>query len=220
MVKILRIDPLNIDHAAFKEAAKIIKKGGLVAFPTETVYGMGANVFDPQAVRNLFISKARPSNKPLAVCISSFDQFRLIAVSLPAEAEALAEAFLPGPLTMVLLKDPVISDEVTANSKGVGIRFPDHPIALALIEEAGVPIATSSANISGDIDARSADEVDAALWGEIDLLIDGGPAQLGVASTVVDLTSPPYRMLREGALSTAELDRLLLDRGFAPLEAG
>jgi L-threonylcarbamoyladenylate synthase len=220
MTRVLRISAFNIDLSLIREAAEVIREGGLVAFPTETVYGIGANAFDKKAVRKIFISKVRSKDKPLSVCVAGLAQLRQVVSSLPDEAEVLIKAFLPGPLTLILPKRSTICGEVTGQSGGVGVRFPDHGIALALIKESGVPVATTSANVSGGIDARTAREVMEQLQGKIDLLIDGGQAKLGVPSTIADFTCCPYRILREGAISKEELDRVLRDRGFATLEIG
>ncbi len=218
MTKILTLDPLDIDHSLVKEAAAVLHRGGLVAFPTETVYGVGADVFNQEAVRKIFASKVRSLGKPLAVCVSDSHQLRQVTASIPEEAEVIIEAFLPGPITLILPKQPTISDQVTARAKGVGIRFPNHAIALALIKEVGIPMATTSANISGGPDAKTAGEVISQLRGRIDLLIDGGPAQLGIPSTVIDFTALPYRIVRHGAISKQELDGFLRGKGLAELE--
>ena len=218
MAEIIRIDPDNIDFSLIKEAAIVVKNGGLVAFPTETVYGLGASVFDEEAVRRVYEVKERSPDKPLAVCVSSLDQFRQIASSIPEQAEAIIRNFLPGPLTVILVKRRTVSSAVTASKTNVGIRYPDHKIALALIDAAGVPLAATSANVSGHPSPCSAGEIQAELSDRIDLIIDGGACEFKAASTVIDLSSSPARILREGAISQEELDSFLVTRGFPPLE--
>lgn len=219
MTEVVAVDEKNIEQPLIERAAAVIKSGGLIVFPTETVYGLAASVFDDNAVRKIFEVKKRLFDKPLAVCISSLDQLSEVAASIPIEAEAVIEKFLPGPLTLILLKRSSIPDIVTASKNNVGIRFPDHRIALALISSAGVPIAATSANISGKESPTDAQEVLSQLSGDIDLVIDGGPTEYKVASTVIDFTAQPYRILREGAVSKQELDRFLVGRNHSPLAA-
>jgi len=217
VTEVIKVDEKNIEQSLIQKAAEVVKRGGVVAFPTETVYGLAAGVFDDNAVRKIFEVKKRPSNKPLAVCIASLDQLSGVAASIPPEAEAVIEEFLPGPLTLILLKRSSIPDIVTASKNNVGIRYPDHRIALALIDSADVPIAATSANISGKESPTTAQEVLSQFSGEIDLMIDGGPTEYKIASTVVDFTVQPYRILREGSISKQELDRFLVSRNHSPL---
>lgn len=217
MTRVLKIDPFDIDFSLIKKAAAVIKKGGLVAFPTETVYGLGANVFDQGAVSKIFEAKARLPNKPLGVCISNLDQLSRIVSLVPKEAEAIIANFLPGPLTLILPKKSVVSPDVTASLNSVGVRYPDNKIALALIDSAGVPLATTSANISGQPSPSTAQEVLAQLSSRIDLLIDGGPTKLKMVSTVIDFSSSPPKIIREGVLSKEEIDQFLLEKRFPPL---
>lgn len=218
MTRVIEVDPLNIDSSLILNAARVIKNGGLVAFPTETVYGVGADVFNEDAIKKIFASKARPSNKPLAVCISSSGQLGQIASVIPKEAELLADRFLPGPLTLVLPKKNTIPNVVTAYSNSVGVRCPDNKIALSLIEKAATPIVATSANISGKPSPCTAKEVLRQMLDKIDLVIDGGPTRLKIPSTIVDFTSSPYRVLREGALSKEAINQFLQEQGFVPLE--
>lgn len=217
MTEVIKVDEKNIEQSLIQKAAGIIKRGGVVAFPTETVYGLAANVFDDNAVRKIFEVKKRSSDKPLAVCVSSLDQLSGVATSIPPEAKAVIEEFLPGPLTLILLKKNSIPDIVTTSKNNVGIRYPDHRIALALIDTAGVPVAATSANISGKESPTTAQEVLSQLSGDIDLVIDGGPTEYKVASTVIDFTAQPYRILREGAISKQDLDHFLVSRHYSPL---
>ncbi len=218
MAEIIKIDPNSIDLSLIKEAALVVRRGGLVAFPTETVYGLGVNAFDEEAARKVYEVKERSPDKPLAVCVSSLDQIRLISSSVPKEAEAVIGNFLPGPLTVILEKSKRVPSAVTASGANVGIRYPDHKIALALIDAAGVPLAATSANVSGRPSPCSVGEIETALSGRIDLIIDGGACKFKMASTVIDLSARPFKMLREGAISRKELDAFLAARGFSPLD--
>lgn len=219
MTKVIKVDPRNIDPFLIREAAAIIRKGGLVAFPTETVYGLGANVFDEDAVKKIFAVKGRRQTKPLAVCVSNQEQLASIVQFVSNEAKELIAHFLPGPLTLVMPKKDTIPSVVAASGSTVGVRYPRHEIALALIDSAGVPIATTSANISGHPSPSTAQEVLVQLSNKIDLVIDGGPAMLNTVSTVLDLTSSPHKILREGALSKREIDHFLEQKKFLPLDA-
>lgn len=217
MTEVMRIDPLDIDFSLIRKAARIINSGGLIVFPTETVYGLGASVFHSQAVARIFEVKERAADKPLAVCISHLDQLEQIVSVVPREAEVLIDSFLPGPLTLVLSKKATVSAQVTADLNSIGVRYPDNKIALALISQAAVPIATTSANISGKPSPTTAQEVLAWLPDQVDLVIDGGSTKLKVPSTIVDFTSPDYRLVREGALLEEELNEVLSREGFSSL---
>lgn len=219
MTRTLTIDPLNINSSLISQAAETIVKGGLVAFPTETVYGLGADVYNEKAVAKIFKAKGRGTNRPLAVCIADTDQLLQLVGFVPPEAEAIIGNYLPGPVTLIFPKKPVVSPAVTADLNSVGIRYPDCGIALALIKVAGVPIATTSANISGKANPTTAQEVLAQLSGKIDLLIDGGATELKMVSTIIDFTSSPYKIVRPGALSKQELDHFLQQKGFLSLSA-
>ena len=206
MTKVYKVDPLRPSRMILREAAEIIRKGGLVAFPTETVYGLGADALNPEAVRKIFSSKERPPDNPLIVHVSEKDGVYDLAKRVPKEAEVLMTRFFPGPLTVVLEKKPIVPDETTANLPTEAIRMPDHKIALALIKEAGTPIAAPSANKAGRPSPTKAKHVLEDLSGEVDLVIDGGPTKFGLESTVIDLTTEPPQILRPGAI-TAEMLR-------------
>jgi L-threonylcarbamoyladenylate synthase len=192
--------------AALRRAAAALKRGEPVAFPTETVYGLGANALDPEAVRRIFEAKGRPDDNPLIVHVTGLPMARKLVREIPPEARALAARFWPGPLTIVLPKRRSVPDIVTAGLSTVAVRVPDHPVALALIEAAGVPIAAPSANRSGRPSPTRAAHVAADFPGL--LVLDGGPARHGLESTVVALGDPP-RILRLGAIPFGEVRAVL-----------
>ncbi|HBK60200.1 MAG TPA: threonylcarbamoyl-AMP synthase, partial [Firmicutes bacterium] len=199
----VRVDPKGPPadlEAQLSSAAAILRRGGLVAFPTETVYGLGANALDGQAVARIFRAKGRPQDNPLIVHIACLEDLQACAAGVPDEAWALARAFWPGPLTIVLPVSGGIPCEVTAGGDTVAVRMPSHPVAMALIRAAGLPIAAPSANISGRPSPTSADHVWTDLAGRIEMLVDGGPAGIGVESTVLDMTSSPPLVLRPGGV--------------------
>ena len=189
-------------------AAKLLKEGELVAFPTETVYGLGGNALDREAARKIYAVKGRPSDNPLIVHLSKWED--VFAVAYPTEqAKALYDAFCPGPLTMILKKLPIVPDETTGGRDTVALRFPSHPIARALIEEAGLPIAAPSANVSKHVSPTSAWHVYNDLNGKIPLILDGGDADVGIESTIVDLTGEEPTVLRPGAITAEQIKAVL-----------
>lgn len=190
-------------------AAAILKSGGLVAVPTETVYGLAANGLDGAAVEKIYQVKNRPEKKPISLLVSGMDDVRRFCRDIPEDAYILAEAFWPGPLTMVLWKDEIVPDIVTAGGDTVGVRCPDHPKALALIRLAGVPLAAPSANISGQPSPKAVAEVMRVFDGKIGAAIDGGPCAVGIESTVLDLTSVPLVILRQGGLPKEAIEGAL-----------
>lgn len=192
-------------------AADIIKNGGLVAVPTETVYGLAANGLDRNAVKRIYDVKGRPALKPLALMVRSAEMIDSYCADVPAQAYALAEKFWPGPLTIVLKAKNNIPDIVLAGGSTVGLRCPDNKLTLQLIEQAGVPLAAPSANPSGSKSPNSAEEVLSYFNGRIDAVIDGGFCDLGVASTILDMSAAPYRVLRQGVLSEEKLKEALTD---------
>jgi len=206
--RLVKVDPLHPDADAIAEAAAVIRRGGLVAFPTETVYGLGANALDPAAVRRIFAAKGRPGDNPLIVHLAGAGQVPAVAVPLPA-VDILARRFWPGPLTLVLPRRSVVPDETTAGLDTVAVRVPDHPVALALIRASGCPIAAPSANRSGRPSPTRADHVWADLRGRIDMILDGGEAGIGLESTVIDLTADPPVLLRPGGVTVEELAEIL-----------
>ncbi|MEZ5401605.1 MAG: L-threonylcarbamoyladenylate synthase [Bryobacteraceae bacterium] len=179
-------------------AAALIRDGGLVAFPTETVYGLGANALDPAAVARIYEAKGRPPASPLIVHVSSAGMARSLAAEWPAAAAALADRYWPGPLTLVVPKLPVIPDIVTAGLATVGLRMPKHPVALALIVAAGVPIAAPSANRFTGLSPTTAAHVRASLGDRVEMILDGGPCEVGIESTVVAVKDGEVTLLRPG----------------------
>lgn len=190
-------------------AAQKLRNGGLVAFPTETVYGLGADATNPTSVAGIFESKGRPTFDPLIVHVPHIRSAIRLAADFPATARILAEAFWPGPLTLVLPKRDLIPDLVTAGLPGVGIRIPQHEIALDLLREAGCPVAAPSANPFGGISPTTAQHVLDGLGGRIDAVLDGGPCNVGVESTVLSLMSATPTLLRPGGLPLEEIERLI-----------
>jgi L-threonylcarbamoyladenylate synthase len=188
-----------------KKAAEIIKSGGVVAFPTETVYGLGSNAYDEQAVKKIFELKGRPQDNPLIVHISKKQDVYIVAREIPEKAKVLIGEFWPGPLTLVLPKNPSIPDIVTAGLDTVAVRMPDHPIALKLIRLSGVPIAAPSANISGKPSATQPEHIK-KYFGEKVFLIEG-KVKIGIESTVLDLTEDVPKILRPGAITKEMIER-------------
>ncbi len=188
-------------------AAAIIRGGGLVAFPTETVYGLGANALDPEAVRRIFTAKGRPDNNPLIVHVPDALVARELVAVWPRQAEILAERFWPGPLTLVLPKQPTVPDLVTAGLPAIAVRVPSHPVALALLRAAALPIAAPSANRFTELSPTTAEHVVRSMGNRVDMILDGGPTTVGIESTVLDLTGPVPRLLRPGMVTVAELEQ-------------
>jgi L-threonylcarbamoyladenylate synthase len=202
----LVVDPRAPDPSAIARAAARLRAGELVAFPTETVYGLGAHALDPDAVARIYAAKGRPAHNPVIVHVASAAAARALVTAWPDAAQLLAEAFWPGPLTLVLPKASQVPDIVTAGLPAVGVRVPAHPVALALLIEAGVPVAAPSANRFTELSPTSADHVERTLGDRVGLILDGGPASVGIESTVVDLTGARPRILRPGVLSRDELE--------------
>ncbi|MFN8506396.1 MAG: L-threonylcarbamoyladenylate synthase [Dehalococcoidia bacterium] len=206
--RVIPIDPEAPDGGVLAEAGAIIRAGGLVAFPTETVYGLGANALDDASVRRIFAAKERALDDPLIVHLASAAELGRVAADVPALARELAAAFWPGPLTLVLRKQPEVPASATAGLDTVAVRVPAHPVALGLIRAAGVPIAAPSANRFTRTSATTAAHVLEDLGGRIEMVLDGGPTAFGVESSVVDVTGEPPRLLRPGALTLEALERV------------
>jgi L-threonylcarbamoyladenylate synthase len=206
---IVRVNPKKPERKIIERAAKIIKKGGLVAFPTETVYGLGANALNKKAVKKIFEVKKRPLDNPIIVHIADFKNLKKLAKRIPKEAEILAKKFWPGPLTFVLFKKKIVPNEVTGGQNTVAIRMPKNKIALELIKKSGVPIAAPSANLAGRPSPTEAKHVFEDFGEKIDLILDGGKTKIGVESTVLDLTKKSPEILRPGGASFEELKKNL-----------
>ena len=189
-------------------AGSIIRSGGLVAFPTETVYGLGANGLDPAAVEGIFRAKGRPSDNPLILHVAKKSDVKDLWTRVPEEARLLMDAFWPGPLTLIFNRSSLVPDQVAAGLPTVAVRMPDHKTALALIRAAGVPIAAPSANLSGRPSPTTAQHVKADLEGRIDLILDGGPCRVGLESTVLSLCGTPT-ILRPGGVTREMLEALM-----------
>ena len=196
------------DSASVQEAAGILKAGGLVAFPTETVYGLGANAFDADAVLSIFTAKGRPADNPLIVHIHDRAQLDEIG-DIPSRAPVLMDAFWPGPLTILFPRRPSVPDVVTAGLSTVAVRMPSHPVALSLLRESGVPVAAPSANRSGRPSPTTAMHVLEDMKGIIPMILDGGPCEIGLESTVIDLTHESPVILRPGGVTKSMLEEVL-----------
>ena len=197
------------EDAGLRQAGEIIKNGGLVAFPTETVYGLGGDALNPASSRKIYAAKGRPSDNPLIVHICRFEDIRKIVSELPEEAIRIADAFWPGPLTMILPKSRAVPRETTGGLDTVAVRFPSHPVARRLIEYSGGYIAAPSANRSGKPSPTCAGYVAEDMDGRIEMIIDGGPVGIGLESTIIDLTEESPRILRPGYVTQEMLDQVL-----------
>ncbi len=194
-----------------EQAAQILRQGGLLGIPTETVYGLGANGLDAAAVAHIFEAKGRPQDNPLILHIPDASWLERYCQNIPPAAYALAQRFWPGPLTMILERRTVVPDAVTAGLDTVGMRCPAHPVCRAILQAAGVPVAAPSGNTSGRPSPTSAADMLEDMEGKIDGIVDGGPCQVGVESTIVDLTVQPPRLLRPGGVTLEELRDVLGD---------
>ena len=206
-MKSVKVDAKDPDPKAIQAAAKVLREGGLVIFPTETVYGLGANAEDPKAIARLYEVKKRPPGKPLTVQVDSKEMMQTLGVQWTASADQLSARFWPGPLTLVLAR---------GDNGTLGVRVPRHPVAVALLKEAQVPIAAPSANISEAPPPVSVEEIDPELSKQVDLVLDSGVAQWGKSSTVVDCTKETPEILREGAMVhdiMSALEQITLDHG-------
>jgi L-threonylcarbamoyladenylate synthase len=206
---VLVVDPKEPDPAALEQGARILRRGGLVAFATETVYGLGAVATNERAVARIYAVKGRPALNPLIVHVPGVEQARACSVDWPPAADVLAERFWPGPLTLVLNRSRQIPDIVSAGKSTVGLRVPSGTVARSLIAETGEPVAAPSANRSNRLSPTRAEHVLADLDGLIDLVLDSGPTAVGLESTVLDITGEPPRLLRPGPITVSELDSVL-----------
>ncbi len=197
------------DKKAIQTAAQVLKNGGLVGIPTETVYGLAADALNGAAVARIFEAKGRPMDNPLIVHISEFEQIYPLVKQVPEAAKKLADRFWPGPLTIILPKADIIPDEVSAGLDTVAVRFPSHPVARAIITAAGLPLAAPSANLSGRPSPTTAEHVMNDLSGKIEAVLDGGACGVGVESTVITLATNPPRLLRPGGVTLEQLRSVL-----------
>lgn len=210
-MNVVGVDPQRIDSEIIDQAAQLIRSGQLVAFPTETVYGLGANAFDAEAVGRIFAAKGRPATDPLIVHVQSEAQLADVTPHVPDTAHVLMDSFWPGPLTLVLPRSLRIPPNVSAGLPTVAVRMPAHPIALALIRASGVPIAAPSANRFAHTSPTSAQHVLDDLGGRVAMILDGGPTHIGVESTIVDVSVHQARLLRPGGVSLEALQQIVPD---------
>lgn len=205
MTALLQLDPLAPDIETIERAASVIRKGGLVAFPTETVYGLGADATNEQAILGIFQAKARPADNPLIVHISDSEMLASVVTNVSENTERLIERFWPGPLTLVLKRTSEVAPSVSAGLDTVAVRMPESQIALELIRRSRVPIAAPSANLSGRPSPTRAEHVERDLRGRIDMILDGGETKIGIESTVLDMTSEPPLVLRPGWITSEQI---------------
>lgn len=204
-----KVDPAHIDTDVMEQAGKLIAEGELVAFPTETVYGLGGDALDPDASRRIYAAKGRPSDNPLIVHIADFDDMKRVAREVPEQAKKLADAFWPGPLTMIVWKSDAVPEATTGGMQTVAVRMPNHPVALELIRRSGCLIAAPSANTSGRPSPTEAQHVAEDLSGKIAMILDGGPVGIGIESTIIDLTEEQPMILRPGYITPEMLSEVL-----------
>ncbi len=205
---VFRVSEENFD-SVLDRAAAIIQNGGTVAFPTETVYGLGADGLNPRAVLKIFEAKERPPGNPLSLLVHSREDIDKVARNIPENVFRLIDAFWPGPLTIILEKNDIVPDITSGNLRSIGVRMPDHRIPLELIKRAGTPLAAPSANLSGKPSSSLAAHVISDLTGRVDAILDGGKAAIGLESTVIDMTVEPPVILRPGAVSIEELESVI-----------
>ena len=207
--KIETVDPQRMDETIMAEAGRLIAEGELVAFPTETVYGLGADALNPEASAKIYAAKGRPSDNPLIVHIADFSDMARVALELPPQAKLLSDAFWPGPLTMIVNKSDAVPKATTGGMDTVAVRMPNHPVALELIRRSGCLIAAPSANTSGRPSPTEAAHVVEDMNGRIAMILDGGPVRIGIESTIIDLTEPVPMVLRPGYITPKMLSEVL-----------
>ena len=210
---LIEVSPTQPDLAVINRAADILRGGGLVAFPTETVYGLGADALNPDAVKKIFSAKHRPTDNPMIVHVAALEDLRVLVDDISTEAIPLMKQFWPGPLTLIFRKSRQVSDAVTGGQETVAVRMPRNIIALALIRALGHPIAAPSANLSGRPSPTTGRHVLQDLKGEIDMILDGGPVEVGVESTVLDLSHRLPAILRPGSVTWEELEPFIGKEG-------
>lgn len=207
--KIIQIDENNINNAAAEEAGRILAEGGLVAFPTETVYGLGADGLNETAAKRIYAAKGRPSDNPLILHITSMEELVPLVREIPETAKALAEAFWPGPMTMIFQKSDLVPYGTTGGLDTVAVRMPSHPVARAVIKAAGTPIAAPSANTSGRPSPTKASHVVEDMDGKIDMIVDGGEVGIGLESTIIDVSEDTPTILRPGYITKEMLEQVI-----------
>ena len=193
------------------QAAKLIKQGKIVVFPTETVYGIGANGLDEKAVKKLYEVKQRPLNKPITLLVSNMEMVESVAKDITETEYKIMEKFFPGPLTIILKKKEIVPDIVTSGQDTVGVRMPSGEIARKLIEKAGVPLATPSANITGQPSGTDLQEIEKNFKEKVDFYIDGGECEIGLASTIVQVVEGRIQILRQGSITLEDINQKMLD---------
>ncbi len=199
----------QIDASHIARAAEVLKNGGIVAIPTETVYGLAANALDPAAIAKIYAAKGRPSTNPLIIHVTSVDSAKELASAWPPSAQKLGDAFWPGPLTLIVPKNPIVPDAATAGLQSVALRVPAHPVMCAVIDAAGMPLAAPSANRSQAVSPTRAAHVLKSLGDAVDVILDAGTTEHGLESTVVDCTVLPPRVLRPGPVTIADIERVV-----------
>jgi L-threonylcarbamoyladenylate synthase len=209
MTHLLQIHPRHPEEDLIARAARVLQNNGVIGYPTETVYGIGSNIYSSEAVRRIYRLKQRDQSKALIVIAADVLQISDLVSDLPEAAERLMENFWPGPLTLIFNASAEFQHSAFRKAKTVAIRIPDSPLCLSLIKTCGFPIVSTSANISGQEPATTAQEVVSAFGQQLDLIIDGGPSPSRVPSTVVDVTRSPVRIVRDGAISRLEIDTVL-----------
>ena len=207
--RLITIDKEEPEPDRIEEAAAVIRSGGLVAFPTETVYGLGGSALDPEASRKIYAAKCRPSDNPLIAHIAGFDALPELAAEIPETARILMRLYWPGPMTLVFKKTDAVPYEITGGLDTVAVRMPSHPVARALIQAAGVPVAAPSANASGRPSPTRAEHVAEDMDGRIDMILDGGEVGIGLESTIIDVSGSQPSLLRPGFISEEMLAQVL-----------
>jgi L-threonylcarbamoyladenylate synthase len=209
----LLIDPFSPHPELILKAASLIKKGGVVLFPTRCLYGLGADVFNPEAVDRVFRIKQRPYNKPISVLIKDTNDLHILVKNIPSAAKCIMKNFWPGQITIVFEAKNNISRNLTGGTGKIGIRFPEHPVALSLVKEVNSPITGTSANISGKVGCSAISDLDVQIAEKVDILLDAGPLKGGTGSTVIDVTTTFPTILREGYVSAKDIFSVLEKTG-------
>ncbi len=209
VTKVIEIDTKNIDKDKLRVAADALKEGKIVAFPTETVYGLGANALNSEAVEQIFVAKGRPSDNPLIVHIADKEKVYELTENIPEKASKLMDKLWPGPLTLVFKKSPIIPRIITAGLNTVAVRMPEHPVAQELIRLAAIPVAAPSANVSGKPSTTTAQHVLQDLDGKIEMVVDAGSSRVGLESTVLDVTVDPPMLLRPGGVTPKQIEEII-----------